>query len=203
MDLERGTINLYRGKVDNESALRLPVRTLIMLRERRDLMKDLGYTFMFPKLRGRTWDGEDAPRGHATASIQRHLDVLGGQRATPHALRHTFASRLLQSGVSLAKVSKLLGHSSIAMTARYAHLADEALHAEAVDVLERIHAAQDGLATDAALWAQKSTHTTVDTGAESSERFTQAFDSAEETGRTYWIRTSDQRIKSPLLYQLS
>lgn len=50
----------------------------------------------------------------------------------PHALRHTFASRMLQAGVSLAKVSKLLGHASIAMTARYAHLADAALHEEAL-----------------------------------------------------------------------
>jgi integrase len=76
---------------------------------------------IFPKLHGRNYACEaDESRGHATASIQRHLDGLGGERATPHSLRHTFASRLLQAGVSLAKVSKLLGHSSIAMTARFA-----------------------------------------------------------------------------------
>jgi len=44
-----------------------------------------------------------------------------------HDLRHTFASRLVQNGVDIFTVSKLLGHKSIAMTMRYAHLNDGAL----------------------------------------------------------------------------
>ena len=45
-----------------------------------------------------------------------------------HDLRHTFASWLVMSGVSLYKVSNLLRHSSIEMTERYAHLAPDHLH---------------------------------------------------------------------------
>lgn len=41
----------------------------------------------------------------------------------PHDLRHTYASWLLQGGVEIAKVSKLMGHSSIRVTERYAHIA--------------------------------------------------------------------------------
>ena len=45
-----------------------------------------------------------------------------------HDLRHTFASWLVMEGVPLFAVSKLLRHSSIQMTERYAHLAPDHLH---------------------------------------------------------------------------
>jgi integrase len=44
-----------------------------------------------------------------------------------HTLRHTCASRLVQAGVSLYEVRQLLGHSSITVTERYAHLAPSSL----------------------------------------------------------------------------
>lgn len=56
----------------------------------------------------------------------------------PHALRHSFASFLLAAGASLPAVSRLLGHSSVAVTAStYAHVLP---HAErgAVDKLEAL-----------------------------------------------------------------
>jgi integrase len=42
-----------------------------------------------------------------------------------HDLRHTFASRALEAGADLVSVSKILGHSSIAMTAKYLHASGE------------------------------------------------------------------------------
>ena len=51
-----------------------------------------------------------------------------------HDTRHDFASRLVMAKVSLYEVKDLLGHSSITMTERYAHLADEQLRS-AVEVL--------------------------------------------------------------------
>lgn len=52
-----------------------------------------------------------------------------------HSLRHTYASRLVQSGYDIYKVKTLLGHSSVKMTERYAHLLPENLM-DSVDVLE-------------------------------------------------------------------
>ena len=51
----------------------------------------------------------------------------GIKNLTFHTLRHTFATRLVLSGVDLATVSKLLGHSTIQMTMRYSHPTPEAL----------------------------------------------------------------------------
>jgi len=44
------------------------------------------------------------------------------QKIVFHSLRHTFASWLIQDGVDLYRLSNLLGHSTLAMTQRYAHL---------------------------------------------------------------------------------
>jgi integrase len=45
-----------------------------------------------------------------------------------HDLRHTYASLLVNKGVSIYEVQTLLGHSSVQMTQRYAHLAPDRLH---------------------------------------------------------------------------
>ena len=57
-------------------------------------------------------------------------------RTTFHTLRHTYASRLVQSGVDLYKVQRLLGHSTPIMTARYSKLADTDLR-DAVQAMEQ------------------------------------------------------------------
>jgi len=53
---------------------------------------------------------------------------------TPHTLRHSFATRLKNAGVPIDIISKLLGHSSIAETARYLHSGKEEME-QAVEVL--------------------------------------------------------------------
>jgi len=54
-----------------------------------------------------------------------------------HDLRHTFASRLVMAGVDLRTIQALMGHKSINMTLRYAHLAPEHLK-KAVEVLDTL-----------------------------------------------------------------
>ena len=51
-----------------------------------------------------------------------------------HDLRHTFASWFVQEGGDLYRLSRILGHATLQMTARYGHLRTEDLHEE----LERV-----------------------------------------------------------------
>jgi integrase len=53
-----------------------------------------------------------------------------------HDLRHTFATRLVQAGVDLYRVQRLLGHKTPTMTQRYAHHSPESLR-DGVRVLEQ------------------------------------------------------------------
>lgn len=64
----------------------------------------------------------------------------GIRYVTWHDLRHTFASDLTRCKVSLHAIKELLGHESIEMTLRYAHLGEETLH-EAVANLDLNHEA--------------------------------------------------------------
>lgn len=69
------------------------------------------------------------------SEMKRRARLLGlPESATPHALRHAFASHLLSAGVDLRAIQELLGHGSIAATQRYTKIDVEGLlaaHSEA------------------------------------------------------------------------
>ena len=55
------------------------------------------------------------------AVMKAGLELPAGQKA--HVLRHTFASHFMANGGNILSLQKILGHSTLAMTMRYAHLA--------------------------------------------------------------------------------
>ncbi len=66
-------------------------------------------------------------------------DLKPTEPVVPHRLRHTYATALLNAGMSLLGVMKLLGHRSIQMTMRYAAVAPETIRDEYFAALDKMH----------------------------------------------------------------
>ena len=90
-----------------------------------------GSAFVFPSPLDRF-----RPRGHNLALWYRVRHEAGIEDVRLHDLRHTHASHAVMNGVPVPVVSRLLGHSNVNMTLRYAHLGDRDIEAAAERVGE-------------------------------------------------------------------
>ena len=89
-------------------------------------------------MRGNPWVFTGRFPGTHRTDLQRPWRLIrkraGLEDMRIHDLRHSFASRALALGESLTMIGKLLGHTQVQTTARYAHLARDSLQSAAARI---------------------------------------------------------------------
>ena len=130
VDLDGGELHLRDAKTGPRAVPLSPVAAKLVA----GLPRDPGNPWVFPGKKPGTcltsvdalWHRVRAPAGLDDVRL--------------HDLRHSFASRALALGESLPMIGKLLGHSQVETTARYAHLARDSMQASAARIAASIGA---------------------------------------------------------------
>ena len=128
VDLKRNVIVLHDTKNKERRVLPLAHHALEMIRERhqaRTLVTDL--VFPSPQDPKRAWQ--------SNAAWKTAIEKAGITDFRFHDLRHSAASYLAMNGASLAEIAEVLGHKTLAMVKRYAHLSE----AHTAKVVERMN----------------------------------------------------------------
>lgn len=120
VNLDRGMIHIRNGKWDKDRMLPLPQSVTPLLKE---------YVFYY-KPQEYLFQGQKTPQ-YSSTSIAKIVDRAAkaagiAQRVTPHMLRHSYATHLLEKGVGLRHIQELLGHSKLDTTMVYTHVAKNA-----------------------------------------------------------------------------
>lgn len=123
IDSQRMQLRVACGKGAKERRVPLSPRLLNELREYWKMYRPTSY--LFP---GRS---NDVP--FASTTIQKVCKSAAARaqihrNITPHTMRHSFATHLLEAGVDLLAISRLLGHSSFSTTMKYLHVRQLHLH---------------------------------------------------------------------------
>ena len=122
---KNGALRLWVTKNDRARSVPITTRVREVMQRRVENIKDTDFVFPFSY----AWLRQGWNR------LKTCLGYEDDPMFVLHILRHTCASRLVQSGVPLVEVQKWLGHTSIQTTIRYSHLAPSSLY-QVVDVLE-------------------------------------------------------------------
>ena len=120
IDLDAGTVRMNRGKGQVDRIVYLSPDVAQTLQSWRAHHPSGPYLFPSPK--------RHRPhlfRSQINVLMDQYLAAAGLTRHySPHCLRHTFATHLLNAGVSLEVLKELMGHHSMQLTLRYAQLYD-------------------------------------------------------------------------------
>jgi integrase len=137
IDIQNDIINLWRPKVRNESIIYMTNRVKDILNRRSSNKNSVENVFT---------NSTGQPRGYQAKGIRSAIKRAGIEDFKIHDFRHTCASRLVQSGLSLYEVANILGHTDISTTQIYAHLERKDISVKARDVLNNLQQLNSGFA---------------------------------------------------------
>lgn len=125
VDLVRCVATLHMTKNGERRVLPLTGPALELLRERAKVRR-LDTDLLFPGTPHRNPDGSQKPIApvDVSAAFERTCLAAGIDDFRWHDLRHSAASYLAMNGASLAEIAEVLGHKTLQMVKRYAHLSD-------------------------------------------------------------------------------
>lgn len=118
IDSQRMTIRVEQGKGRRDRFVMLSPRLLEILRKYWKAARSS--VWLFP---GQVKDQPISPTTISMVCRKISLESKLSKRISPHILRHSFATHLLENGVDLRKIQVLLGHRNPASTALYTHIA--------------------------------------------------------------------------------
>jgi len=118
IDSQRMTIRVEQGKGRRDRFVMLSPRLLEILRKYWKAARSS--VWLFP---GQVKDQPISPTTISMVCRKISLELKLSKRISPHILRHSFATHLLENGVDLRKIQVLLGHRNPSSTARYTHIA--------------------------------------------------------------------------------
>ena len=129
IDSERMTVHIHRGKGAKDRLLPMPASTLQVLRNY--WKQHRNSRLIFPANGRNRKSASQSTKPMNASSVQSCVDraaKLAGihKPCTPHTLRHSMATHLLEAGVSLRWIQKFLGHSNLYTTLVYLHVTDDA-----------------------------------------------------------------------------
>jgi site-specific recombinase XerD len=128
MDFAQGTVRIDNGKGHVDRVVYLAPDIAKALRQWQRLQAAAHY--VFPSRLTRK-GGLPLSARQIRNRMTRYLKLAGITKAySPHSLRHTFATQLLNAGASLEVVKELMGHRSLDMTLRYTQLYDRTKRAQ-------------------------------------------------------------------------
>lgn len=119
IDSERAQIHVRQGKGQKDRYVMLSPVVLYVLREY--VRVERPYDWLFPS--GRRRDRHITIRTIERMVTQGAIEAGIGKRVTPHSLRHSFATHLLEAGTDLRYIQELLGHAKITTTVIYTRIA--------------------------------------------------------------------------------